>query len=177
MNFRNSFILVFFLLLNQVAFAQEPVEPRPSPFEMVSMKYEDTYVKITYGRPHKRGRDIFGELVPFGKIWRTGANEATEITITNDIKIADNELEAGSYTLFTIPNEEAWTIILNSDLGQWGSYKYQEKYDVLRFDIPVEKIDAVYEPFTIEFEQLESVTNLVLMWDQTKISIPLEFYH
>jgi len=173
-------VLVLFctlILLPEILFAQEPLEARPSPFEMVSMKYEDTYVKITYGRPHKRGREIFGNLVPYGEIWRTGANEATEITITKPINMAGNELAAGTYTIFSIPNEKSWTIILNTDLGQWGAYKYQEKLDALRFDIESEKIDQIYEPFTIEFEQEEQVTNLLITWETTRIRIPLEFYH
>ncbi|MCH7513517.1 MAG: DUF2911 domain-containing protein [Bacteroidetes bacterium] len=158
------------------AFAQEPLKPRPSPLELVTMKYEDTYVKITYCRPSKKGREIFGGLVPYGEVWRTGANEATEITITGDIKIGSHELKAGTYSMFTIPEEKEWTIIINSDLGQWGSFRYNAEHDVLRFNAKTEKTDQVYEPFTIEFEQTGTQkTNLLMIWDRTRVIIPIEF--
>jgi hypothetical protein len=156
-------------------YAQEALKPRPSPLEMVTMKYEDIYVKITYGRPHKRGRKIFGDLLPFGEVWRTGANEATEITITGSIKLGGQTIKPGTYTLFTIPTKDHWTIILNGELGQWGAYNYNSKLDVVRFDVPVLTTTEVYEPFTIGFEQKAQSAELVLMWDQTKVTIPIEF--
>ena len=155
--------------------AQEALKPRPSPLEMVTMKYEDAYIKITYGRPHKRGREIFGELLPFGEVWRTGANEATEITVTRSIKLGGQSIRPGTYTIFTIPNKEHWTIILNSELGQWGAYNYNSKLDVVRFDVPVTTTTDVFEPFTIEFEQKAQSAELVMMWDQTKVTIPIDF--
>lgn len=156
-------------------YAQEALKPRPSPLEMVTMKYEDTYIKITYCRPHKRGRKIFGDLLPFDEVWRTGANEATEITITGSVKLGDQIIKPGTYTLFTIPNKDHWTIILNSELGQWGAYNYNSKLDVIRFDIPVLTTKEVYEPFTIAFEQKAHSAELVMMWDRTKVTIPIVF--
>ena len=155
--------------------AQEALKPRPSPLEMITMKYEDTYIKITYGRPHKRGRNIFGDLLPYGEVWRTGANEATEITITGTVKIGGQQIKPGTYTLFSIPNKDNWTIILNSELGQWGAYNYNSKMDVVRFEAPVSATEEVYEPFTIEFQQKAQSAELVMMWDQTKVTIPIEF--
>ncbi len=155
--------------------AQEVLKPRLSPLEMVTMKYEDTYVKITYSRPHKRDREVFGELVPFGKVWRTGANEATEITLTGAIKIAGKELAPGAYTLFSIPEKNKWTIILNKEVGQWGAYNYNPDLDIMRFDVPVHKTEVVYEPLTIEFEQHEEITNILIIWDRTKVEIPFQF--
>ncbi len=168
---------MFLLISWQITdcYAQEALKPRPSPLEMVTMKYEDIYMKVTYGRPHKRGRQIFGDLLPYGKVWRTGANEATEVTITQSVKIGGNLLKAGTYTLFTIPHEDHWTIIFNSELGQWGAYNYNQKFDVLRFDVPSANTDQVYEPFTIAFEQKAQSAELVMMWDQTKITIPIDF--
>ncbi len=169
-------VILGILSIGANTFAQEPLKPRPSPLELVTMKYEDTYVKITYCRPSKKGRDIFGALVPYGEVWRTGANEATEITITGDIKIGNHELKAGTYSLFTIPEEEEWTIIINSDLGQWGAFRYNTEHDVLRFQAKTVKTDQVYEPFTIEFEQNGAQkTNLLLIWDRTRVIIPIEF--
>ncbi len=165
-----------FLLLGDHVFAQGPVQPRPSPLELVTMKFENTYIKITYCRPHKNGRDIFGSLVPYGEVWRTGANEATEITVTEKIKLGGNVLEAGTYSLFSIPEDGEWTIIINGELGQWGAFRYSSEYDVLRFKISTEMTEEIYEPFTIEFEQVGlNQTNLLLIWDQTKVVIPIVF--
>ena len=156
--------------------AQEAITPRPSPTAIVTMKYDDTYVKLTYSQPHKRGRDIFGGLVPYGHVWRTGANEATEITLTGDVLISDDTLKAGTYSVFTIPQKEKWTIIINEELGQWGSYNYNQDADVMRFDVPVERVpNVVWEPFTMAFEQKNEEADLMMMWDQTKVSIPIKF--
>ncbi|MDQ3392996.1 MAG: DUF2911 domain-containing protein [Bacteroidota bacterium] len=170
------FFLATFSCLFFESYAQEALKPRLSPLEVVTMKYEDAYVKITYGRPHKRGRDVFGtELAPYGAIWRTGANEATEITVTKDIKIAGKKLKAGTYTLFTIPYQDKWTVILNEELGQWGAYNYNAEKDILRFDVPVQKTETIYEPFTVEFEQNHTTTNIIMMWDNVRVSITIEF--
>ena len=173
----NLFVLPLICLLSNVSFAQEALKLRPSPLEIVTFKYEDTYIKITYSRPHKRGREVFGnpDLVPYDSVWRTGANEATEITVTKTIEMAGNTLEPGTYSVFTIPRKDRWTIVLNSDLGQWGAYKYNPEFDVLRFDVPTQEIETIYEPFTIEFEQGKRNVDIVMMWDRTKVVIPVEF--
>ena len=173
----NLSLLLTGMLLSEGAFAQEALKPRPSPLEMVTFKYEDTYIKITYSRPHKRGREVFSEngLAPYNQVWRTGANEATELTVTKAIKIGDHKLEAGTYSIFSIPKENSWTIILNEELGQWGSYRYNAEHDVLRFDVPVKNTETAYEPFTIEFDQEKNGVNLLMMWDQSQVSIPITF--
>lgn len=156
--------------------AQEELKPRPSPLSMVTMKYKNSYVKVTYGRPHKKGREIFGALVPYGQVWRTGANEATEITLTADMMIGKDKLEAGTYTIFTIPGKERWTVIFNKDLGQWGAYNYNEKADAVRIEVLSQQDDKnLWEPFTIEFDQSNSQANMLMMWERTKISVPINF--
>ena len=171
-----GFLLLTVLYSLPEAHAQEPLTPRPSPLGMVTMKYEDTYVKITYCRPSKKGREIFGGLEPYGEVWRTGANEATEITITGDIMIGGEKLMAGTYSFFTIPEENEWTIIINADLGQWGAFTYNADHDVLRVTAQTESTDQIYEAFTVEFEQKGiQKTNLYLIWDKTKVIIPIEF--
>ena len=164
------------LLSLQVA-AQDDVKPRPSPLAVVSSRYKDTYIKITYSQPHKNGRAIFGALVPYGQVWRTGANEATEITVTRDIKINGIDLKAGTYSLFTIPGKESWSIIINADLGLWGAYNYSSKMDVLHFEIPVTPVndDYIYEAFTILIDPKNSRADLVLAWDKSKVIIPIQF--
>lgn len=155
---------------------QDPKNFRPSPTAMATIRYKDSYIKITYCQPHKRGRNIFGGLVPYGQVWRTGANEATEITLTKDIFINGTILGAGTYSLFTIPEKDTWTIIINKDVGLWGSYNYNPKLDQLRFTVPIQTIATeVYEAFTIKFDQRNSVADLLLLWDKTKISIPIQF--
>ncbi len=173
---KTSLALVFFLLCSiTIARAQEAVKPRLSPLEMVTMKYEGAYVKVTYCRPHKKGREIFGGLVPYGEVWRTGANEATEITFSEDVQIKGNRIKAGTYTIFTIPQPDHWTIIFNTDLGQWGAYNYNQDKDLIRFDVPVTETDVVYEPFTIEFALQDDETKLIMMWDKVKVSFSIEF--
>jgi hypothetical protein len=165
-------------LLSYNAQAQEALKQKPSPLGMVTYTFEDTYVKVTYGRPHLRGREAFtesSELAPLGKIWRTGANEATEITVTKDITMAGENIPAGTYSVFSIPGAKSWTIVLNKDIGQWGAYKYDEEKDLVRFEVPVNKADQMYEPFTIRFNQVEDEVSLQMIWANTMVSIPIEF--
>jgi hypothetical protein len=169
-------ILTLCLLIQTTLFAQEAIESRPSPIALATMRYKDTYVKITYSQPQKRGREIFGGVVPYGKVWRTGANEATEITATRDVVVKGTLLKAGTYSVFTIPEKDKWTIIINRDVGLWGSYNYNQKQDVMRFDVPVVPVtDVTYEPLTLKFNQRNDVADLLILWDRTSVSIPLKF--
>jgi hypothetical protein len=167
-------ILISIFTVDQVA-AQEAIKPRLSPLEIVTVKYESTYIKVTYGRPHKKGRVVFGDVVPYGEIWRTGANEATEITLTKDVMIDNKKLSAGTYTIFTVPDKDKWKVIFNSDLGQWGAYNYNPDKNVLEVEAKVSELDTVYEPFTIEFQLQNDETNLLMMWDRTKASFTIKF--
>lgn len=130
--------------------------------------------KVTYGRPQKNGREIFGNLVPYGKIWRTGANECTEIKFFKDVVLGGQELTAGAYALFTIPGEEKWTIIINKGVDQWGAFGYDAAEDALRLEVPVSRMPESVEAFTITFADTENGgTNLVLAWDTTKVEVPV----
>jgi len=167
---------LFLLLLSFNGFCQDASHPRPSPLSIVAVMYKDTYLKLTYSQPQKNGREIFGKLVPFDQVWRTGANEATEMTITRDIKINGSDLKTGTYSIFTIPKEGSWTIIINSDLGLNGSYNYSTKSDVLRFDVPSIPIeDVIYESFTIWINQKNDKAELLMAWDKTKVSANIQF--
>lgn len=167
-------LLTFFITLS--AHSQEAATLRSSPLAVISMKYKDSYVKITYSQPLKNNRIIFGSLVPYGQIWRTGANEATEITITKDIQINSTLLKAGTYSIFTIPEKDHWTIIINSEVGLWGSYNYNNKFDVMRFDVPVQHVsEPIFEPFTMTFDQKNEMAILLIMWDNVKVSIQIKF--
>lgn len=167
--------LLFFGAATICTFAQEVVKSRPSPLAIAAIRYKDAYIKLTYSQPQKRGREIFGKLVPFDQVWRTGANEATELTTTKNIQINGTLLKAGTYSLFTIPQKDSWTIIINSEVGLWGSYNYNSKLDVMRFNIAPSTTDTVYESFTIQFDHRNEVADLLLYWDKTKISVPVKF--
>jgi hypothetical protein len=166
---------LFLWTLPLLAAAQEPARQRPSPLAMATARYKDAYLKITYSQPQKRRREIFGNLVPYGAVWRTGANEATEITLTRDVVMNQTLLPAGTYSLFTIPGKDAWTIIVNRDVGLWGAYNYNEKTDVMRFQVTPSTTAATYESFTIEVEQRNNMADILLIWDRTKVTIPIQF--
>lgn len=175
---RRNFILLQCLLLATVITARSqdgPEQDRPSPAAITSLRYKDAYVKLTYSQPMKRGREIFGKLVPYGKVWRTGANEATEITTTKNISLNGFLLKTGTYSIFTIPDKDKWTIIINSELGLWGAYNHNAKLDILRFDVPVQVADKVYEAFTLKFESRNESADLQLLWDRVKVVIPVKF--
>ena len=141
-------------------------QKRKSPHETVS----GPNIKVTYGRPFKKGRDIFGALEPYGKVYRVGADEATEITFAKDGTFGGKPVKAGTYTLCAIPNADKWTVILNSQLGQWGAFKYDQykDKDVLHTDIPVTKASAPIEQLTIRFDG----GNMIIEWDTTQVAIP-----
>lgn len=133
-------------------------------------------VRVTYSRPAKNGREVFGKLIPYGKVWRVGANEATEIKFYTDATIQGKAIKAGTYSLFAIPGEKEWTIILNSDLDYWGAYSYREQNDVLRVAAPVTKSKEVIENFSIVFAKNgQNGAVMKLGWDDTVVEVPIEF--
>jgi len=134
---------------------------------------EPAAMRVIYSRPQKNGRLIFGELVEYGKVWRLGANEATEIEFFKSVKIGDKKVEKGRYTLYAIPNEDDWTIILNKDNDTWGAFKYDEQKDVLRTTVPVQKLNEAVEALAMTFEKSDSGCNLIIAWDNVKASLPI----
>ncbi|MEI8059690.1 MAG: DUF2911 domain-containing protein [Ferruginibacter sp.] len=136
---------------------------------------EPLVARIIYSRPQKNGRTIFGDLLEYGKVWRLGANEATEIEFYQNVKINNTKIKKGRYTLYCIPNQDMWTIILNKETDTWGSFKYDSKKDLLRMDIPVQKQTELTEAFTIVFEKAAAGTNLVMVWDDVKAVLPISF--
>jgi hypothetical protein len=134
---------------------------------------EPAMMRVIYSRPQKNGRLIFGELVEYGKVWRLGANEATEIEFFKSVKIGDKKVEKGRYTLYAIPNEDNWTIILNKDNDTWGAFKYDEQKDVLRTTVPVQKLNEGVEALAMTFEKSDSGCNLIIAWDNVKASLPI----
>lgn len=148
-----------------------------SPEEEVTYADGDLKLKVLYNRPSKRGRKIFGELVPYGKVWRTGANEATTFETNKTLTIEGKTLAPGKYTLWTIPDSTEWRVIFNSQYGQWGINHKGEAdrnpaLDVL--NIPVHAViqDRTFEQFTIAFEKMGEQAEMVLLWDNTVVAVP-----
>lgn len=151
-----------------------------SPEEEVVFNQGDLLINVFYNRPSKKGREIFGGLVPYDEVWRTGANEATTFETNQDIIIEGKTLKAGKYSVWTIPRETTWTIIFNSEHGQWGVNSKGEpnrnpELDVLTVDVHAVKQDQVFEQFTIAFEKTGEDAEMVLIWDTTLVSMPFTF--
>ncbi|MGN6643526.1 MAG: DUF2911 domain-containing protein, partial [Verrucomicrobiota bacterium] len=148
--------------------------PAPSPACTIQQRVGLTDVEVVYSRPSMKGRPVFGGLVPFGSVWRTGANAATKITFSTPVKLNGHDVAAGSYALYTIPGESEWTIILNKGVGISGT-QYDEKADVVRFKAQPIHWDQTIETFTIEFNQIQddgAILNLV--WENTVVPIKLD---
>jgi hypothetical protein len=149
-------------------------DKRASPHEQATVTLAGKKVTIEYGRPSKKGRDIFGKtgLVPFGEVWRTGADEATTITCDGNVSIGSLKVPKGTYSLFTIPGEKEWTLVLNKEAKQWGAFKYDQKKDLGRVPLAVSTAGAPVEQFTIALEpQADKKSALLkLSWDTTVAS-------
>src|SRR4051812_21426162 len=172
-----SIIVGSALTINSGLFAQAPKVdfPQPSPTCTLKQHVGLTDIEIVYSRPGVKGRKIFGGLVGYSEVWRTGANSATKITFSTPVKINGADIPAGTYGLFTIPGEKEWTIIINKGSAQWGAYQYNEKDDLVRVKAtPVKLADSV-ETFTIDFDDIrdESAT-LDLIWEKTRVPIKLQ---
>jgi DUF2911 family protein len=148
-------------------------EPRISPHLKAEVTLNGHAITIDYGSPRIRGRKIMGQLVPYGQVWRTGADEATSLKTTMDLDIGGTKVPAGSYTLYTLPSEGAWKLIVNKQTGQWGT-EYDQSQDLARIDLTKAALPSPLEAFTIGFEKTGSGgTTLVLEWETTKLSVPV----
>lgn len=147
-----------------------------SPMDMTLYRNADekAVARVIYSRPQKRDREIFGKLVPYGEVWRTGANEATEITFYEDMKIADAIVQKGTYSLYTIPNEKEWTIILNKNTNTWGAYEYTDEDDMVRINVPVRQASNSIEALSMAFEQTSDGADLLIGWDDRFVKVPFK---
>ena len=148
-------------------------ESRVSPNAMASQTFGITTATVQYGRPSVRGREVFGGLVPYGEVWRAGANEATTLTVSDDVMVGGQPLAAGSYSLFLVPMEDGpWTVVVNETAEQWGAYEYDMTKDVLRAEVIAETGRPVQEQLLMLFEQVDAGgTTLVLAWDDVRIPV------
>ncbi|MFN4286744.1 MAG: DUF2911 domain-containing protein [Lacibacter sp.] len=137
---------------------------------------EPLVARVIYSRPQKMGRKVFGELVEDGKIWRLGANEATEIEFFREVKIGNKKVKKGRYTLYAIENKDRWTLILNTETDIWGAFGYDAAKDVLRIDLPVLRTPENVEAFTMVFEKAgDRGARLVIAWDDAMVQLPISW--
>jgi hypothetical protein len=184
-------LLVVFFQITIIASAQMPASSSPipaldkSPMDMSTyppgyplMKIqgkttEPIIARVTYSRPQKNGRVIFGDLLEYNAVWRFGANENTEIEFFRDVKINKVLVKKGKYSIFAIPNTDKWTIIFNKDLNTWGSFKYEESKDLLRVNVPTEKLAELAESFYIYFSKSDKGFSMLAGWDNVQVTLPI----
>lgn len=160
-------------------FVENIFAPRLSPKDTVEFKLNDLKLEVFYNRPYKKNREIFGALVPYNQVWRTGANEATTFKTNKALEVQGLPLPAGKYTLWTVPKDTIWTVIFNSKEYAWGVDKemkplWDPNYDVLNIEVPVQKLQTPVEQFTIAFDNSTDNLFLTMAWDDVKIAVPLK---
>ena len=183
----NTFLKRLLILLSLIAlglflysiFVENIFEKRLSPKDTVEFKLNDLSLEVFYNRPYKKGREIFGGLVPLNQVWRTGANEATTFETNRPLEVQGMPLPAGKYTLWTVPKDTVWTVIFNAKQYSWGvdtemKPMWDPNYDVLDLEVPVHKLDKIVEQFTIAFDNSTDELALTMAWDDVKIAVPLE---
>ena len=168
-------VALFSLTLALTASAQQDKSQRPSPPVTASNSFGDTKVVINYGSPAVKGREIWGKLVPYGKVWRTGANEATIFDVSTDVMIEGKKLAAGRYALFTIPAKDTWTIILNTNYDQHLADDYDEKLDVVRVKVTPKPLDALQEALRYDVQETSKNEGLIsVRWEKLVVSLPVK---
>lgn len=171
-------LIVFIYVISISAFTQNFNQLDEAPHDIAYLRFNKIskpLVKVVYGRPSKNGKKVFGNLVQYGELWRTGANEATEVKFYEDMLLGDTKVKAGTYVLYTIPGEKEWQIILSSNVDVLGAFQYDPVFDVAKITIPVSKAEEL-EAFSIAFKhRKENDAEMVLGWDSTRIRIPLKF--
>lgn len=148
--------------------------PQPSSTQTIRQDFGLGNIELTYSRPNAKGRKIYGNLVPYNKLWRTGANAATRLVFTDPVEIGGRSIDSGTYVLYTIPGVDTWEIILNKGIKNWGTDGYKETEDVCRFKIDPVKMRPKLETFTMQFVNMKPEScELKIMWEKTSVSIPI----
>jgi hypothetical protein len=162
------------ILVAALAFAQQDKSQRPSPPGTAEVTLKGKKITVEYSRPSLKGRKVGQELAPYGKVWRTGANEATSFTTEIDLNIGGVKVPAGKYTLYSLPSEGTWKLIINKQTGQWGT-QYNEAQDLARIDMKKSSLPQPVEQFTISFDKKgENAADLNLDWEKTRVSVTLK---
>ncbi|MBP2284446.1 hypothetical protein H4V97_002764 [Flavobacterium sp. CG_23.5] len=173
--FITTIAFVFIMLVSFNVHAQKFPELDKSPMDVASFpndyKISAKAAKITYSRPQLKGRSL-SELAPNGKVWRTGANEAAELTLYADMNFGTTKVKAGTYTLYTIPGVKEWTVIINKDLNVWGSYFYKSENDVARLTVPMTEATESLETFSMVFTEAKNGIVLNMGWGKIRIAVP-----
>jgi hypothetical protein len=168
------------LLLLSVVFlvaldAQAQIKaPQPSPTGKISQTVGLTDISVEYSRPSMKARKVFGGLVSYNEIWRTGANASTKVTFSENVKVGGNELKKGTYALYTIPTEREWTVIFHKNLDHWGADDYKQEEDACRFTVKPMALTQNVESFTMSIDNLKNTgCDIVLSWEKTAVAIPV----
>ncbi len=168
----SAFLLLTILVFAVFATAQEKKQ-RPSPAASAQCKFADgKSIKVDYSSPRAKGRQIFGGLVPYGQVWRTGANEATTFVTDANLSIGGQDVPAGKYTMFTVPSQDKWQLIISKKTGEWGT-DYPQGDDLGRFDMSVSKTPAPVENFTISFHEMGDGCHMYMDWENTRATIEI----
>jgi len=155
-----------------------PMDAAYYPVNATKVKKEDRStpaIRVLYSRPSKKGREVFGVLEQFDKVWRLGANENTEIAFNQNVTMGEKKIKAGRYGLFAIPSKDHWTIIINKQTDRWGAFNYDAADDVARMEVPVSKLDKAIESLSIVFSDRPEGANMVIAWDTTQVVVPFTF--
>ena len=172
---RISLALLFAATVFTTSNAQDLKLPAMSPTARMSQDFSTSTIDITYSRPSMRGRKIFGDLVAYNDVWRTGANAATKVKFGEDVTVGGQEVKAGEYALYTIPGKDQWEVILNKGTSNWGQMGYEKKDDIARFMVKTQTLPTNVQTFTINIANMTfNSCNIELMWEKTKISIPVK---
>lgn len=170
---------LFVLSLSAILFSSAEAQikaPQPSPVCKISQAVGLTDIAIEYSRPSAKARKVFGGLVPFNELWRTGANASTKLTFSENVKIAGNDLPKGTYALYTIPSEKEWTIILHKNVTHWGVDDYKQEEDAFRFTVKPTMTSNNVETFTMQLDNLKNnACDIDLSWENTTVAIPVTF--
>jgi len=167
-------LTLFILALVTLATAQDDKSKRPSPPAQAACKLADgKSIKVDYSSPRAKGRQIYGGLVPYGKVWRTGANESTTFVTDTNLTAGGKSIPAGSYTLFTVPNKDKWTLVVSKTTGEWGTDYSGEGNDLARIDMQASKTSGPVENFTISFHEMGTGCHMYLDWENTRATVEL----
>lgn len=168
------YAIVATVLVNFGVDAQAIKTPAPSTTQIIKQDFALSSIEIVYSRPNMKGRVVFGDLAPMGKLWRTGANAATKVTFGEDVKVGGVAVKAGSYVLYTIPNKDEWEVILNKGLNNWGVDGYKAEEDVAKFKVKPMTLPMNVETFTMQIaDVMPASANIQIMWEKTAVAIPV----
>lgn len=172
-------VIALIILTGSWANAQEIRPLDKSPLDLAVFRPDGRgtvpAARLIYSRPMKNGRTMMGGVVPYGEVWRLGANQSTELNLFRDISFAGKKLKAGDYTVYAIPNKDAWTIIFNSNLYTWGAYDYDESKNVLSIEIPVTGASENREAFGMAFDGKDGSGNWLIVWEDVEVRIPFSY--